>query len=286
MKKQLIGLSFAFLACFATINAQDLPKPSPMAKVEQRVGLTDVSVTYSRPGTNGRDIWGGLVPYNEIWRAGANKATMLSTTAPIKINGQTLAAGDYSVFIIPVEKGDWTVIINKETELWGAGEYKEEQDALRLEVAPEIIEWESSRLEFHFTEVNMSAAILVMDWAGKRIALNIDADPSDQVMKNIAEALETSPKEDLWKVYRSAAAYAKDNNMTTEGLEWIQASIALMENWYSYWVYASLLANSGDKKAAVEKANQAITIGKKSAEDAGSTFGYEERIKADIEKWN
>jgi hypothetical protein len=74
--------------------------------------------------------------------------------------------------------------------------------------------------------------------------------------------------------------------MTTEGLEWIQSSIALMENWYSYWVYASLLANSGDKKAAVEKANQAITIGKKSAEASGSAFTYEERIKADIEKWN
>ncbi len=282
--KRLITLTIAGLISIGTF-AQDLPKPSPAAKVEQRVGLTDITVTYSRPGVKGRTIWGDLVPYGEVWRAGANKATLFSTNSDIKVNGQDLVAGDYSIFMIPENGGDWAVIFNNETELWGAGNLNREEDALNLEVSPEMIENNTERLEYHFTDVNMKAAELCMDWAGMRITLMIEADPMEQAMKNITTALEEAEEGDKWKVYRTAASFAEDNNMTAEGLEWIKESVSLMENWYSYWVYAGLLAQNGENQEAIKKAEKAIEIGKKDAEANGDTFSYEDRILADIEGW-
>lgn len=278
--KNIMTLAVLGLFSLSTF-AQDLPKPSPAAKVEQRVGLTDISVEYARPGVNGRMIWGGLVPYGEIWRAGANKATKFSTSNDILINGNALSAGDYSLFIVPENGGDWSVIFNKETELWGAGNLKPEENALQIEVSPEIIEWSSERLEYHFTDVNMKAAELSMDWAGMRLTMMIEADPMDQAIANITQALEEAEEGDKWKVYRTAASFAEDNEMTAKGLKWIEASVALKDNWYSYWVYAGLLAQNGDNAGAIEKAQKAIALGKAESED----FSYEERIQADIDGW-
>ena len=264
------------------LNAQDLPKPSPSAMVEQTVGLTDIAVTYSRPGVNDRAIWGELVPYDEVWRAGANKATLFSISADIKIEGKTLAKGDYSLFILPKKDGLWTLIWNKETELWGSGDYKEENDALRIDVPAEAIECGSERLEYRFIDVDMSTAQFAMDWAGKRVQVMISADPTAQVKANIATAIEESKDEDLWRVYRNAASYAEDNSMTKEGLEWITKSVELKnDNWYSYWVYANLLAQNNELKKAIEMGKKSIKIGKE-----GENFSYEGRIQADIDAWS
>lgn len=264
------------------LNAQDLPKPSPSAMVEQTVGLTDIAVTYSRPGVNDRAIWGELVPYDEVWRAGANKATLFSISADIKIEGKTLAKGDYSLFILPKKDGLWTLIWNKETELWGSGDYKEENDALRIDVPAEAIECGSERLEYRFIDVDMSTAQFAMDWAGKRVQVMISADPTAQVKANIATAIEESKDEDLWRVYRNAASYAEDNSMTKEGLEWITNSVELKnDNWYSYWVYANLLAQNNELKKAIEMGKKSIKIGKE-----GENFSYEGRIQADIDAWS
>jgi len=264
------------------LNAQDLPQPSPSAMVEQTVGLTDIAVTYSRPGVNDRTIWGELVPYDEVWRAGANKATLFSISADIKIEGKTLAKGDYSLFILPKKDGLWTLIWNKETELWGSGDYKEENDALRIDVPAEAIECGSERLEYRFIDVDMSTAQFAMDWAGKRVQVMISADPTAQVKANIATAIEESKDEDLWRVYRNAASYAEDNSMTKEGLEWITKSVELKnDNWYSYWVYANLLAQNNELKKAIEMGKKSIKIGKE-----GENFSYEGRIQADIDAWS
>ncbi|MEQ9188704.1 MAG: DUF2911 domain-containing protein [Cryomorphaceae bacterium] len=265
------------------ISAQDLPKPSPSAKVEQRVGLTDISVTYSRPGVKGREIWGDLVPYNELWRAGANKATLFSTSSDITIQGQSLAKGDYSLFIIPNENAEWTMIWNKETELWGEGDYKKENDALRINVPAESVPEITERLEYRFMDIDMSTAHFAMDWAGKRLHVAIDADPSAQAIMNIEQAIKDSKPEDLWRVYRNAASYAEDNNMTKKGLEWIAKSVELKkDSWYSYWVYGSILAQNNEFKKAIEMGKKSIKVGNETDEN----FDYTDRIQADIDKWS
>ncbi len=285
MKKLAIA-SFLAIATTASVQAQELPKPSPSATVTQTVGLTDITVVYSRPAVKGRAIWGELVPFGELWRAGANKATKFSTTAEIKIEHRALPAGDYSVFIIPQNEGEWTVIFNKETELWGAGDYNEEMDQLRIEVMPKKLPYITENLEFHFTKVEMGSAVFSMNWEGIQLDLNIDADPTPQAFRNIEQALNDSEEEDKWKVYRSGASYARDVEMTDKGLEWIEKSVALnSSNWYSYWVYASLLAQDKNYTKATEMANESIKIGKAEAKEKSETFSYEARIQADIDGW-
>ena len=286
MKKLLLSIIAIASISFAS-QAQELPKPSPSAEIEQRIGLTDIKVQYSRPGVKGRTIWGELVKFDEVWRAGANKATFFSTTADIKIQGKDLPKGDYSVFIIPAKTGDWTVIFNKETELWGEGDYKKEDDQLRVMAkaskSSEMIE----RLEYRFMNVDEKSGTFVMDWENTRLSMNIDANPAAQAMENITAAINEAKEEDKWKVYRSAAAYARDNgSMNKEGLEWIKQSTELKsDNWYSFWVYADLLALSKDYKSAIAKAEKSIQIGQEEAKADDSEFSYQSRIQADIDEW-
>lgn len=282
--KQLI-LSIAMLTSAACLVAQDLPRPSPNATVTQVVGLTDISVTYSRPGVKEREIWGGLVPYGEIWRAGANKATKFETSYEIEIAGKKLPAGAYSLFILPKENSTWTVIFNTETELWGTSDYEESKDQVRLEVKPEDVSFATERLEFHFLDVDMKSAQFVMDWAGKRLSMAISADPAEQAIANIKTALEDAEEDKKWRVYRNAASYASKNDMIKQGLEWIEESVKLQENWYSYWVYADLLALDKDYKGAIAKAEKALEIGEANAKENDEEFGYTDRIQADIDEW-
>lgn len=284
--KKIVIASFLALATSINVQAQELPKPSPSATVIQTVGLTDISVVYSRPGVKDRHVWGELVPYGEMWRAGANKATLFSTSANINIEQQELPKGDYSLFIIPEENAQWTVVFNKETELWGAGEYKEDMDQLRVKVTPVEAKEMTERLEFHFTDVDMNSAVLSLNWEKIQLNMNISADPTQQAILNIESALNGSNVDDKWKVYRSGASYARDINMTDKGLVWIQKSVELNgSNWYSYWVYSSLLAQNKEYKKATEMANKSIAIGKEEAKAKSETFSYESRIQADIDSW-
>ena len=124
----------AILAATTPALAQlELPRVSPKATVSQTVGLTDVTITYCRPSVRGRTIWGGLVPYDEVWRTGANEATTITFTDDVTIDGNKLPAGTYGLFTVP-GKDEWTVVFNKGAKQWGAYEYKQDQDALRIKV--------------------------------------------------------------------------------------------------------------------------------------------------------
>lgn len=149
---------------------------SPMATVTQTVGFTDVKIDYSRPGVKGRTIWGGLVPYNGVWRAGANEATKFTFETDVKINGRKLKAGSYSFFAIPT-KDKWTIIFNKVANQWGAFEYNDVEDALRIEVTPEKEnncwqEW----LAYTITKTSDSTAIVKLEWEKLKIPFNIEVE--------------------------------------------------------------------------------------------------------------
>jgi hypothetical protein len=147
---------------------------SPKAAVEQTVGFTIIRIEYSRPGVKGRKIWGGLVPYDVVWRAGANEATKFTFSTDVKVNGKKLKAGSYSFFTIPT-KDKWTIIFNKVADQWGAFEYNDTEDALRLEVTPEKDnqcwqEW----LAYSFTKTSDNTAVIRLEWEKLKIPFTIE----------------------------------------------------------------------------------------------------------------
>ena len=153
---------------------------SPKASIEETVGLTDVTISYSRPGVKGRKIWGGLVPYGKVWRAGANEATKITFSKAVSINGKKLSAGSYGFFIIPTTK-NWTIIFNKVADQWGAFTYNEAEDALRLHVTPQqstFHEWLTYTFENMKVDANgkPNSAVVYMKWEKVKLPFTIEAD--------------------------------------------------------------------------------------------------------------
>ncbi len=152
---------------------------SPKASITETIGLTDVTVSYSCPGVKGRKIWGGLVPYDKVWRAGANEATKIIFGSDVWIEGKKLPAGSYGFFVIPREK-DWTVIFNKVADQWGAFEYNESEDAMRVNIKPQsgnFKEW----LNYTFSDLKVNAhgknsGILNLNWEKVRLPITIETD--------------------------------------------------------------------------------------------------------------
>jgi len=166
-----------FLLALLCINnnliAQDNEvRISPKATFKQTVGFTDVEIDFSRPGVKGRKIWGGLVPYNIVWRAGANEATKITFSTDVKINGKNLKAGRYGFFALPTEK-KWILIFNKVADQWGAFEYNEAEDALRIEVTPEkgyFQEW----LDYTVTKTSDYKAIVKLEWEELKVPFTVE----------------------------------------------------------------------------------------------------------------
>lgn len=145
---------------------------SPKASVSQTVGFTDVTISYSRPGVKGRKIWGDLVPYDKVWRAGANEATKITFSTDVMVEGKKLSAGSYGFFVIPGKK-EWTLIFNKVADQWGAFEYNEAEDVLRINVKPEknsFIEW----LRYGITKTSDSAAIISLEWEKLKVPFKVE----------------------------------------------------------------------------------------------------------------
>jgi hypothetical protein len=145
---------------------------SPKAGVFQTIGITDVNVSYSRPGVKNRKIWGELVPYNKVWRAGADEATKITFSTDVMIEGKKLPAGDYGFFAIPGEN-EWTLIFNKVADQWGAFTYNESEDALRIKVKP-VANSNHDWLLYSFTEMTPTTAQLNLIWEKLKVSFKID----------------------------------------------------------------------------------------------------------------
>lgn len=284
MKKLVLAaLSFALLT---PAMAQELPQPSPAATVIQRVGVTDVTVVYSRPGKKGREIFGGLVPYNTLWRTGANANTTVEFSTDVVIGDAQVKAGTYSLFTIPGEDS-WEVILNTNTKLWGVDGYSEEEDVMRMNVPTVKVNTVES-FSISFDMVTPNGAHMVLAWDDKAVHVPITVDSQKQAIANIEKALkDPENKENMWRVYRNAANYYFQNKLNLADAEkYIAKSIALNpDSWYSYWLQGSIYAEAGKKKEAVKSAEMSIKKGEEEAKKAGREFGYADRIKEDIKSW-
>lgn len=270
----LMGVAAAALPAAASAQTPELPQPSPEAHVAQTVGLTKVEVTYSSPGAKGRKVWGKLVPYGEMWRTGANKATRVTFDRAVTVGGKPVPKGAYSLFTIPKKKR-WTVVLNRETELWGTGKYDAKQDQARFEVRAEKAPFRE-RLTFVFSDTTAEATRLDLEWAGLRVSLPIQAGTAAQVEKNIQAATDQA-----WRPHERAARYLLDNGGDkTRALGLVDGSIAIKETWRNRWVRAQILEALGRKKAARKDTRRALALG----DDSGGFRFYSKRMKAYLKK--
>lgn len=165
-------LGFLFSNASNAQNKKEEVRLSPKAEVYQQVGFTDIRIYFGRPGVKGRVIWGKLVPYNAVWRAGANEATKFTFNTDVVIEGKLLKKGSYSFFTIP-GKNEWTIIFNKVADQWGAFEYNESEDALRIKVKPEKGNWQEW-LDYTFTKVSDNSAIIRLEWEKIKIPFKVE----------------------------------------------------------------------------------------------------------------
>ena len=258
--KKIFLLAIIFGLTSIVFAQVDLPRPSPKASIMQRIGVTDVTITYSRPGVKSRVIWGELVPYEKVWRTGANEATTISFSTDVKIEGQNLPAGTYALFTIP-GKREWTFIFNKTSDQWGAFDYKQDQDALRVKVKPEEgpdEEW----MNFIFRNLTVNSADVVLRWAKLKVQFGIQTDTVGKVMADCRAGMKNLKADDS-RTPRGCAQFAADNNGDmTEALQWIDKSIAVKEAFNNLAVKARLQAKAGKKAEAIQTANKALTLTK------------------------
>jgi hypothetical protein len=173
-----VRIILSAILIFITISqnfAQDYLKKlrvSPKAEIMQAVGLTKVTISYSRPGVKGRKIWGALVPYDKVWRAGADEATKITFSSDVKVEGKKLAAGSYGFFVIPAKK-EWIVIFNKVADQWGAFTYNEAEDVIRLKMKPKTGEFEEW-LKYEITKTGDYTANLTLHWEKQKVILKLE----------------------------------------------------------------------------------------------------------------
>ena len=228
--------------------------PSPKASVTQTIGVTDITITYSRPGVKGREIWGKLVPYGEVWRTGANENTTIRFSTPVKVEGHELPAGLYGLQTIPTS-GDWTLILSKDADQWGAFSYKPEHDALRVQVKPQPAE-PQERMSFEFTDLSDTSAKVVLRWEKLAVPFTVAVDTPKLVEAKAKSAIG-------WRGSYQAATYCMQNNVCLdEAGKWLDASIALDGNFNNYRAKADLLAQKGDKKGAAAYGEKALAAAK------------------------
>lgn len=248
--------------------ALEFPQASPLATVRQRVGLTDVEIVYSRPSAKGRKVFSDLVPYDVLWRTGANAATKITFSTDVVVGGEPLAAGAYSLFTIPGTTV-WTVIFNKVPDQSGTSTYDEKQDALRLTVSPVALPSAVETFRIAVDELRSDGATLTLAWEKTQVPVDLKVDVVGAMLPKIQAAMAAEGK----KPYFQAAWFYYEN-----GLDLKQAALwmeeANKERPDTVWMvhrHALVLAKAGDKAGALAKAKASLAL----AEKAGGALGAE-----------
>lgn len=248
----VIGLLAVPVTSHAEENLQ-LPQASPRAKVEQRVGITDFSLEYSSPAVKGRKIWGGLLPYDKAWRAGANASTKLTATHDFKLGGEQVKAGAYSIFMIPGEKS-WTVVLNSDVN--AGGDHDPKKDIARTTVTPEKLAGPRERLTYIFSDSTDDTTKLDLEWELVRVRVPLTVDTRTIVNKAIDATLDQT-----WRPHFMSANYLFQAGDVKRAQTLVQQSIAIKPTMRNEWLNAQLLMKSGKKAQAKAAATRALKLG-------------------------
>jgi hypothetical protein len=277
MQKLLLTFSFLVLSIAASAQLQ-LPVPSPSGSTTQQVGLTNITVTYSRPSSRGRAIWGNVVPYKAIWRTGANASTKVQFSTDVKIGGTAVPAGTYALVTIPTET-TWTVIFNKDLSISGAQGYKEEQDAARVIVTPRKGDY-SETFTIGVNNLKDSSCDLELRWDDLVIAVPVEVEVGQRALANINTALNGT-----WRSYAQAATYLleKTNEIET-AKKYAETSISLKEDVMNTQALSRIYAKMGDFNAAVKTAERSLELAK-AIENEGTREFYVQGNEKNLTEW-
>jgi hypothetical protein len=254
----VVGLFFAGAAARAEFLP---PRPSPNASVSQTIGVTNLTLTYSRPGVKGRAIWGALVPFDSTWRTGANEPTSLTVSDTVMVSGDRLPAGKYSILTIP-RRGEWTVIFSAQKDLQGSTNYDPKHDVLRVTATPDTTQSHTEWMWLGFEDLTPSSGSLVLRWQRLRLAVPITVDLNALVLASARREIATAER-DAWRNSLRAATWCFDNNVALDqGMAWLDRSIAAQANHANLSLKARWLAKDGRKAEAIAAARKAIEAGK------------------------
>jgi len=263
MRKTFMIALALLVAASAMAQQVRTPRPSPNASLTQSVGLTDITIKYSRPGVKGRTIWGGLVPYDTVWRTGANEATTITFSDDVTVDGQKLTKGTYALFTIP-GRDTWKVIFNKQGEQWGAFAYDKTQDAATLTVKPETADFREW-MGFEVPELTTDTAKIVLRWEKVAVPFTVNTDSLAKTLTNLKNAMKPS-----WQLPYSAASFAFDNKGVATDQEisdWLDQSLRVNENIANLWLKARFLKRLGKNAEAKAAAQQAIAAARPEQKD-------------------
>ncbi|UII19756.1 DUF2911 domain-containing protein [Fulvivirga ligni] len=257
------------IGAYAQIN---IPQPSPTATLKQTVGLTEVEIVYSRPGLKGRKVFGDLLPYGEIWRTGANASTKITFGDAVKFGGKDVPAGTYALYTIPGEK-EWTVIVHKNTSLWGAGNYNQDEDLVRFTVPAKKLTEPVETFTMDLTDLTNNSANLDIIWEKTLVSIPLEVEIDSKVMAQIKSQITDATGEVNPNLYASAATYYYESGKDLDqAAAWMDKAIAA--NPKAFWLMhnkAKILAKQGKKKEAIKTAQESMKLAKESPQ---GDFGY------------
>ena len=291
-----------------------LPQASPSATVSQTIGITDISITYHRPAVRGRAVWGDIssekvaalvkansvapgaegegtidgatgggkdfpmAPNGHVWRAGANEATKLTVSDDVLVNGQKLAAGAYSIHVIP-GKDDFTVIFNKTADQWGSFRYDAKQDALRVKVKPVWKSDSQEQLSYDIPALSANSAQVILRWEKVAVPFTIEVPNQDALVRSKIDAMIAANPSD-WQITLAVAnAYFNDDKFE-DAMVWVDKSIKVKETFQNLRTKANLLVNMGKKPEAITVAEAAVARGKAEGADTARFEKFLADLKA------
>ena len=300
-------LAVVALTCFTSqiaVAQVRTPRPSQKASVTQTIGVTDVTITYSRPGVKGRKIWGDalpsqeakgeatlddqnvrpkdapIVPWGHAWRTGANEATQFVVTDDVLVNGQKLPAGSYSLHTIP-NKDEWTIIFNSVANQWGSFNYDPTKDTLRIKAKAEAVNENQERLAFTFDPVSDNSAQVNIRWEKLRVPFKVEVPDVKALTLQKARAAVAAAKPDDWRTPFQAANYvlsSDDKTNAAEAMGWLDQSIKVKEAYQNLALKARVLAAQGKTAEAVVMGEKAVVLGKEAKANTAN-------LEKDIAQW-
>jgi len=236
-------------------NAQLTPQPSSTQTIVQDFGLGKINLVYSRPGVKGRKIFGGMEPYGTVWRTGANSATVIKFSDDVMMDGNKIPAGEYGLFSIPGEN-EWTIIISKQPNQWGAYSYKQSDDFVRFTVKTEHLPALTETMTLAFTDVTTTSCNLQMMWEHSGFTIHLTTDIDARVMARIDSAMNTAQK----PYYAALIYYYNNNKDMTKALAWaieLEKDKSFPPFVPKLWK-ARILLRTGDKAGAIATAQEGV----------------------------
>ena len=260
-----LALAIGGLIMTTSVNAQtpklEFPAASPTATLKQRVGLTDVEIVYSRPSVKKREIFGAMVPYGKVWRTGANGATKLVFSTPVKLNGHEVPAGTYALMTVP-GKDEWTIIVNKGAEQWGAYKYDEKQDVVRFAAKPVSLDKPLETFTIEFNDLRDESADLNLAWDRTLVPIKLEVEYATSLEKQIQQVMASDAPN---KPYFQAAMFWYNHNKDMKQANaWVDEALKEREAHYIMYLKAEILERLGDKAGAAAAAKHSMELAEKS----------------------